>query len=187
MIAYRRPVRFEDVDSARIVFFGRYVSYAHEAMEHFLAGARGGYAGLVMERNVGFPAVRVELSYHAPLRYGEVLDIEVRTVRLGRRSAVLGYRFVRIGDGQLVAEMTHTVVVSDLVVIASRDMPDDVRAVLGAHLEPGPAEAPPSELEPSKLAELLRGQTQRYTLDRLFKFLYALGQDVEIVVRPAAK
>ena len=43
------------------------------------------------------------------------------------------------------------------------------------------------KLEPVKLADLLRGQTQRYTLDRLFKLLYALGQDVEIVVRPATK
>ena len=42
-------------------------------------------------------------------------------------------------------------------------------------------------LPTEKLKMLRRGQTQRFTLDRLFKLLYALGQDVEIVVRPAAK
>ncbi len=136
VIAYRRPVRFEDIDAARIVFFGRFTSYAHEAMEHFMAGARGGYAGLVNERQVGFPAVRVEQQFHAPLRYGETVDVEVRTARLGRRSAELSYRFVRVGDGVLVAEMRHTVVVSDLVKLASCDMPDDVRAIFEAHLEP---------------------------------------------------
>lgn len=39
-------------------------------------------------------------------------------------------------------------------------------------------------LDPSKLAALLRGQTQRFSLDRLFRFLNKLGQEVEISVRP---
>lgn len=39
-------------------------------------------------------------------------------------------------------------------------------------------------IDAAKLKLLLRGQTQRYTLDRLFRFLYALGQRVEITVRP---
>lgn len=39
-------------------------------------------------------------------------------------------------------------------------------------------------IDAPKLALLLRGRTERYTLDRLFRFLNALGQRVEIAVRP---
>lgn len=135
MIVYRRPVRFEDVDAARIVFFGRYFYYAHEAMEHFFGAVSGGYAGLIVGRKTGFPAVQAEASYHAPLRYGDEVSIETRTLRLGKRSATLGYRFIRAHDGALCAEIRHTVVVSDLEAMVSCDMPLDVRAVLEAHLE----------------------------------------------------
>ena len=42
----------------------------------------------------------------------------------------------RASDGALVAEVKHTVVVSDLVLLRSIDMPDDLRAELVRHLEP---------------------------------------------------
>ena len=141
MIVYRRPVRFEDVDAARIVFFGRYMSYAHEALEHFFAGLEGGYAALITKRGVGVPAVHLEARYLAPLRYGDVACIEVSTLRLGNRSAALRYRFLREGDSVLAAELIHTVVTSDLQAMASCAMPDDVRATLAAHLE-APADPP---------------------------------------------
>jgi len=40
-------------------------------------------------------------------------------------------------------------------------------------------------LDQPKISGLLRGRVEGYTLDRLFRFLNALGQQVEINVRPA--
>ena len=97
MIAFDRPVKFEEVDAANIVFFARFVTYAHEAMEHFFGALRGGYAGLILERRVGFPAVHVEMAFTAPARYGDVLRIETRVARIGNRSAVFWYRMVHAG------------------------------------------------------------------------------------------
>ncbi len=42
-------------------------------------------------------------------------------------------------------------------------------------------------LDQPKISALLRGRTDGYSLDRLFKCLNALGQDVDITVRPTAK
>lgn len=136
MIAYEREIRFEEVDPAQIVFFARFFGYAHEAMERFFAGLEGGYPRLISERRVGLPAVHVEADFHAPLRYGDTAIIETSVARLGRRSAVLRYRLIRKKDGVLSAEVRHTVVCSDMSAIASRDMPDDVRALLLTHVEP---------------------------------------------------
>lgn len=139
MVTFERPVKFEEVDAAGIVFFARFATYAHEAMEHFFGGLAGGYAGLITERRVGLPAVRVEMAFTSPARYGDVLRIETTVARVGNRSATLRYRMRRVSDGEAVAEVRHTVVTSDLRVLRSCDMPADVRAALLAHLEPDDA------------------------------------------------
>jgi predicted XRE-type DNA-binding protein len=41
-------------------------------------------------------------------------------------------------------------------------------------------------LDQPKVSALVRGRAQGYSIDRLFRFLSALGQKVEITVRPTA-
>lgn len=139
MQIYSRPIRFEDVDAARIVFFANYVRYAHEAMEDFFRDLDGGYCRLITERGIGLPAVHLDIAYSRPLRYGDVLRIETTVDRIGTRSAVLRYRMIRAADDELAAELVHTVVLSDLHAMRSCDMPEDVRAILTAHLAPTPS------------------------------------------------
>jgi 4-hydroxybenzoyl-CoA thioesterase len=134
MIPFERSVRFEEVDAAGIVFFAHFLGYAHEAMEHFFGGLDGGYCRLIVERKIGLPAVKVEMSFVSPVRYGERLRIETTTTRLGTRSATLRYRMVRAASGELCADVEHTVVTTDLACMRSCAMPDDVRAVFAAHL-----------------------------------------------------
>lgn len=136
MVVHERPIRFEEVDAAGLVFFARYAAYAHEAMERLFAPLEGGYPALILTRRIGLPAVRLEAEYQAPVRYGEALRIETTVARLGNRSATLRYRMIR-GDGTLCAELRHTVVTTDLDRVASCPMPEDVRAALAAHLEAG--------------------------------------------------
>ena len=133
MIVYERPIKFDEVDAARIVFFGRFLNYAHEAMEHFFSGLEGGYAGLIVDRGIGFPAVEVTMKFARPVRYGDTLLIETSTGRLGRRSAVLSYVMRKKSEGEIVCEIEHTVVTTDLALMRSVDMPADVRAQLEAH------------------------------------------------------
>ncbi|MGA2700438.1 MAG: helix-turn-helix transcriptional regulator [Isosphaeraceae bacterium] len=42
-------------------------------------------------------------------------------------------------------------------------------------------------LDQPKVSALVRGRVAGYTIDRLFRFLTALGQRIEITVRPNAK
>jgi 4-hydroxybenzoyl-CoA thioesterase len=136
VVVFERPIKFEEVDAATIVFFGRFLTYAHEAMEHFFGGLEGGYVGLVLARRIGLPAVHVEMSFASPLRYGDVLRIETTVARVGNRSAVFRYRMMNAGSLELSAELTHAVVTTDLRVLKSCEMPDDVRALLLQHHEP---------------------------------------------------
>jgi 4-hydroxybenzoyl-CoA thioesterase len=134
MIVFERAVRFDEVDAAGLVFFATIVGYAHEAMEQLFAGVDGGYPGLILGRRVGFPAVRLDCEFSAPLRYGDRLFVETWVARIGGRSADLVYR-MRRGDGVLAATLRHTLVTTDLDRVASCDMPSDVRRLLETHLE----------------------------------------------------
>ena len=129
----RRKAKFEEVDAAGIVFFAQFATYAHEAMEAFFDQVDGGYVRLITERRIGFPAVKLESEFMAPVRYGDELTIETTVAHLGNRSARFRYR-MRCGE-RAVAELLHTVVITDLTAMKSIDMPADVRAALSAHVE----------------------------------------------------
>ncbi len=133
MHVYERPIRFEDVDAANIVFFARFFNYGHEAMESLLAGLDGGYVRLVIERKIGMPAVHVEADFTAPLRFGDVAHIEVTVPRIGHKSCTYNYAFYRQKDRVRIANLTHVCAVSDLDKLKAIPIPDDVRALLERH------------------------------------------------------
>ncbi len=132
---YERVVRFHEVDPAGLLFFPHFLTYAHEAMERLFDPLEGGYSRLVTERRIGLPAVAVHSDFRAPLRYGDTAVVETSVARLGNRSMTLRYQFVRASDRVLTAEVRHTVVTTDLALLQSCPMPDDVRLVAQAHLE----------------------------------------------------
>ena len=134
MIVYERAVRFHEVDAAGLLYFPRFASFAHEAMETLFDALDGGYVRLITERRIGLPAVRVQTEFSAPLRFGDRVRIATSVSRLGKRSLALRYRFLR-PDAVQSAEMLHTVVVTDLTTLRSCEMPADLRAVAEAHLE----------------------------------------------------
>jgi 4-hydroxybenzoyl-CoA thioesterase len=129
---FERAVRFEDVDAAGIVFFARFFNYAHEAMESLLAGLDGGYVRLINERRIGMPAVHADADFQSPARFGDVLRIEVTVPHVGNKSCAYRYAMSQ-RSGAIVAIVTHTCVVSDLVRLKGIPIPDDVRALLSAH------------------------------------------------------
>ena len=134
MIELERPVRFEDVDAAGILFFARFFNYCHEAMEAFFGGIAGGYVGLVMHRHEGFPAVRVECDYRAPLRYGDTARIRVFVEHVGTTACTFRYDMSRLSDGASVATVKHVVVHADLQKLAKLPFDDELRALLEQHL-----------------------------------------------------
>lgn len=131
---YERPVRFEDVDAAKIVFFARVFNYCHEAMEHFFGALDGGYVALINTRHVGFPAVHVQADYLAPLRYGDVVVIAMDVVRIGTTSVTFRYRMSRKDDGVATAVVSHVCVTTNLSTMEKVGMPADVRALLESRL-----------------------------------------------------
>lgn len=94
---YTAPVRFADVDHAGIVYYPRYFHMFHVAFEELWRermGARA-YVELLDRDRIGFPAVRAECDYRAPLRFGDVAVVAVSIVKMGGKSIQFRYRVFR--------------------------------------------------------------------------------------------
>lgn len=97
---FTTPVRFADVDHAGIVYYPRFFHYFHLAFEELFRvrlGARA-YVDLLDQDRVGFPAVRAEADYQAPLAFGDLAEIELAVERLGRSSITFKYQVWRAAE-----------------------------------------------------------------------------------------
>jgi 4-hydroxybenzoyl-CoA thioesterase len=126
---FRHQVRFDEVDAAGIVYFARFFTWCHDAMEAMLTPLSGGYTALVRTRRLGLPAVHVEADYRAPLRFGDEVLVEAAVERLGTSSVGLRFDVLRSPSREPVAVVKHVVALVDLGAIRAQPLPDDVRAV----------------------------------------------------------
>lgn len=88
-----RRVEFRDTDAAGIVHFSAFFNYMEEA-EHEYLRHLGLSVMLKDERGlVSWPRVAASCDYRGPVKFEDVLDIELRIVRLGEKSITYGFRF----------------------------------------------------------------------------------------------
>jgi len=133
---YVTPVRFADVDHAGIVYYPRFFHYFHLAFEELFRARMGprAYVELLDRDRVGFPAVRAEADYVAPLAFGDSAEIELTVERLGRSSITFRYQVWR-GEEEarpriLCANGKVVCAVVDLSVFKSVPVPERVAALL---------------------------------------------------------
>lgn len=135
------PVRFQDVDPAGVLFFGRIYDYAHQAYEEFWGGAGVDRAWIFAGAPFLIPIVHSEADYRGMIRHGERIDVRVDVTRVGRASFHLGYRVTGPGgDGDLRAEVKTVHAVIDRETKRPIAVPGDLRVFLLRHLveEPVP-------------------------------------------------
>ena len=86
------PVRFQDVDAAGVLFFGRIYDYCHQAYEELWASAGVDRAWIFAGADFLIPIAHSEADYRAPVRHGERVTVRVDVTHVGRASFHLAYR-----------------------------------------------------------------------------------------------
>lgn len=111
----RITVRFGETDPAGMVYYPNIFHYFHVALEEFFgARCRIGYGRLLADERIGFPTVKTETEFFAPLVYGDEVDVEVYVSRTGNSSATFEYAARRAHDGTLCARSTQVHVAMNL-------------------------------------------------------------------------
>jgi 4-hydroxybenzoyl-CoA thioesterase len=138
---YERPVRFAEIDAARMVFFARFCDYCHEAIEALFDRLDGGYARLTVVRDIGVPTVHIEFDFKKPLRLGDIVMVDLDVLRVGERSVTFRHTLRRKSDAAVCAVARHVVVTATMSGTATVRIPDDLRRLLMGHLVPVPTDA----------------------------------------------
>ncbi len=96
----RRAVAFSETDAAGILHFSRYYVWMEDA-EHACLRALGMtvHGAGDADGDWLFPRVHAEADYKAPLRFEDVVDVEVRLERLGDRSITWAFVFRGVASG----------------------------------------------------------------------------------------
>ncbi|MFN0063958.1 MAG: acyl-CoA thioesterase [Myxococcaceae bacterium] len=134
---FKIPVRFSDVDYARVVYYPRFFDYCHHAFEAFFPAEVGiSYAELLERRNVGFPTVHAEGDFRAPLRFGEICRVRLETLKQTSRSLTCRYRFFVGAEAEPRAECNIVTAAIDMHAFRAVEIPEDVRQAFSRHGAP---------------------------------------------------
>jgi 4-hydroxybenzoyl-CoA thioesterase len=132
---YRFPVRFEDVDYARIVYYPRLFQYCHWTFENFFAQEAGAtYADVLMKRKVGFPTVHAKADFLSPLRFGDECRAVMQTARLGSKAITNVYHLHAGESKSPAAEVEIVTVAINMDTFEPIELPEDFRAVFLRHM-----------------------------------------------------
>lgn len=120
-------VRYNECDAQGIVFNARWGDYADIASGEYMRALFGSVHPA--ETGLDWRLVKQVIEWRAPARYDDVLDLRVRTVRVGTTSFVLATEFRRHADQAHLASMETTCVRVDPGG-AKRPIAGDLRAAL---------------------------------------------------------
>ena len=129
-------VGFSDTDAQGIVYYGRYLPYFDDARVEYhrhlsVLGFDTGPSEFVMRAS--------NVLYEAPARFDDLLEVFVRTKRIGQSSATSEYAAYRVDDDALMCTAEQILVLVDLAERRPHPVPDDYRQVVadfeGADLE----------------------------------------------------
>jgi acyl-CoA thioesterase FadM len=147
MPTYQRRILLNDIDAAGVAFSARIIAIAHESFELAMAASGAALESLIAAR-VGLPLVHVEADFHAPMRHGDLIDIDVHCARIGGGSVTIAISLRRGTKPTATVRQIHACV--DMDALVSRPLTDALRAVFAAW---GPPPAGLSEKSAEKPAK----------------------------------
>jgi len=124
-----RRVRFQDVDAAGIVFYPRVLEYFSDAYMAWLQEAAIDIPRTLELGEISFPLVHAEADYLRPLRFGDVIAVEIAAAKVGETSFTIGYR-IRTGTGRLASIGQTAHVCIDRTTFRACPIPEELMTLL---------------------------------------------------------
>ena len=136
VFATKRRVQFCETDAAGIAHFSSFVLYMEQAEHDMLRDLGMSVVQPLFDgAHLSWPRVRVECDYQGAVRFEDVLQIQVRVMKLGTKSVTYGFEFSK--DAKVVAKGQVVVVCCKLMKdrsLESTPIPEDVRGKLTKYL-----------------------------------------------------
>jgi 4-hydroxybenzoyl-CoA thioesterase/acyl-CoA thioester hydrolase len=102
-----RRVQFHETDAAGIVHFSSFFAYMEEAEHEMLRHCGLRVFQETPEGMISWPRVSASCDFRNPVRFEDIVEIEVRVVERSRRSVTYGFLFShqgkRVAEGRMTA------------------------------------------------------------------------------------
>ena len=121
-------VRYSECDAQGIVFNARWGEYIDVAASEYTRVLFGTVDTAVS--GADWRLVKQTTQWRAPGRFDDVIELAVRTVKLGTTSFVLATEARRFTDHALLVECETVYVIIDVATGTKRPIPDHLRAAL---------------------------------------------------------
>jgi acyl-CoA thioester hydrolase len=128
---YYLRVRYQDCDAQHVVFNARYGEYIDIACTEFLRAAMPGPRD-AMDGTFESQTVRQVVEWKRPARFDDVLEISVRTTKIGTTSFVLQFDIRRAGEADALVTSETVYVHVDPKTWTKREIEPHMRASLEA-------------------------------------------------------
>lgn len=108
-------IRFGDTDPYGVVYFASYFRYCHHGIEEFLrtVGLPPHEQFRNQEEGYGLPVVGAACDFLRPMKYGDMLRLEVSVARVKEKAVTFGFHFYPANGTDVVARGHATIVAID--------------------------------------------------------------------------
>lgn len=123
-----RRVEFRDTDAAGIVHFSAFFHYMEEVEHEFLRSLGLSVLMRDAEGVLSWPRVAASCQFQSAVKFEDVLDVELRLVRVGDKSVTYGFSFAHQGRPVAAGELTAVCcrIVTDAAP-RSVEIPDEIK------------------------------------------------------------
>jgi acyl-CoA thioester hydrolase len=100
---YLLRVRYSEVDQQGIVYNAHYLTYFDTALTEYMRALDYNYRDQLPQTGTDFHVVRAVVEYKAPARFDDMIEIAVRTARIGRSSITFELAVFPDGGDKMLA------------------------------------------------------------------------------------
>ena len=126
MYIYQTKIKLHETDAAGLLFFSNQFKIIHDAYEALLETIGFGFAELIRNKDFFLPIVHSESDYKLPLFVGDVLEVRVKTEKVGQTSFTLAYTLLNTQQ-QVVGTARTVHVTVDKKANQKIPLPQDMR------------------------------------------------------------
>ena len=126
----KRILRFGDCDISGTAYFPAYLDILNNVNEEFWQALGYAWHETIPNAGWGTPTVHLSCDFSTPSVFGDVLDFELRVLKVGRSSLTVRHYITCQGEARW--DSTQVLVASDLNKHCAIPWPDEVRKALMA-------------------------------------------------------
>jgi acyl-CoA thioester hydrolase len=95
-------IYYEDTDCGGVVYYGKYLTYLERARTTYFESSGLSLAQL-MAQGVLFAVVNVEIKYHSPAKYADIITVFSKIVKITSASITFEHKIIRKETDTLIS------------------------------------------------------------------------------------